>query len=97
MSAPIDLKAFREAREAQTRYERERGYFGLCPKCRRTDGYLNVGRDHWFVCDAHRLRWYVGSNLFSCWRDEPDSLHAENKRMLETFAECEPIRPEVAA
>ena len=25
------------------------GYFGLCPTCHKTDGYLNVGSSHWFV------------------------------------------------
>ena len=24
--------------------------FGGCPTCHKTDGFLNIGRDHWFVC-----------------------------------------------
>jgi hypothetical protein len=43
-------------------------YFGVCPICQRQNGYLNDGRDHWFVCDRHKTKWYVGSNLFSSWR-----------------------------
>jgi hypothetical protein len=46
------------------------GYFGLCPVCHETDGYLNIGRSHWFYCIEHKKRWCVGSNLFSGWRDE---------------------------
>ena len=45
-------------------------YFGVCPECGKTDGYINVGRDHWFYCKEHKLRWNVGSNLFSDWKDE---------------------------
>ena len=45
-------------------------YWGVCPHCRRTDGFLNVQRAHWFVCHEHRLRWCAGANLFSCWRSE---------------------------
>src|SRR5262245_42500917 len=43
-------------------------YFGVCPVCRTSDGYLNVGRDHWFVCHEHGQRWCAGSNLFSSWK-----------------------------
>jgi hypothetical protein len=42
--------------------------FGGCPTCHETDGFLNIGRDHWFVCHRHRVKWHVGSNLFSGWR-----------------------------
>ena len=45
-------------------------YFGVCPDCRRTNGCLNVGGDHWFYCTEHHVRWWVGSNLFSSWRDQ---------------------------
>lgn len=47
-------------------------HFGLCPMCKRTDGFLNAGRGHWFVCHEHRVRWFVGSNLCSAWRDETE-------------------------
>ena len=40
-------------------------YFGVCPKCFRNDGYLNDGPNHWYHCRRHKLKWYVGSNLFS--------------------------------
>jgi hypothetical protein len=53
------------------------GYFGLCPTCHKTDGYLNVGRSHWFVCDEHRTKWCAGANLFSSWREETEAEQRE--------------------
>jgi hypothetical protein len=47
-------------------------YFGECPICRRTNGCLHVGKSHWFFCDEHRVRWNVGSNLISSWRDQTE-------------------------
>lgn len=37
--------------------------FGVCPCCRKYDGYAAIGRDAWFVCDVHRLRWSVARDL----------------------------------
>jgi hypothetical protein len=45
-------------------------YWGACPKCHETDGYLNWGSDHWFYCKQHKSRWCIGSSLFSSWMDE---------------------------
>jgi hypothetical protein len=47
-------------------------YFGVCPTCQKTDGYTNVGRSHWFFCKEHRVKWWVGSNLFSSWQGETE-------------------------
>lgn len=53
-------------------------YFGVCPECASHDGYRNAGKAHWFVCHEHRVRWLVGSNLFSSWKGETeaDQRHA---------------------
>ena len=45
-------------------------YWGLCPHCKRNDGYLTVRRARWYICHRHRLRWYVRNNEFSTWRHE---------------------------
>lgn len=45
-------------------------YFGVCPKCDKCDGCINIGAVHWFYCKAHKLHWRVGANLFSDWREE---------------------------
>jgi hypothetical protein len=52
--------------------EQADGYFGLCPHCRNNDGYVNIGRGHWFVCDEHKVMWFIGSNLFSSWKDQTE-------------------------
>ena len=47
-------------------------YFGRCPECGGTNGFLNIGRAHVFICDEHKLAWFAGENLFRCWKDETD-------------------------
>lgn len=49
-------------------------YFGGCPHCGANHGYMNVRAEHWIVCDAHKVKWRIGSNLFSCWKDENESV-----------------------
>ena len=68
-------------------------YFGVCPVCKSDDGYLNVGPNHWFYCAEHRARWFVGSNLFSSWREQTDDeQHAVCDRLsFDTFRDVEPV------
>jgi hypothetical protein len=40
-------------------------YWGNCPMCHRAYGYVNLGEEHWFCCETHRVRWRVGIALFS--------------------------------
>jgi hypothetical protein len=71
------------------------GYFGWCPHCRNNDGYLNVGRSHWFVCDEHKTKWCIGANLFSSWRDETEEeqRHLYYERGIDKYQEVEPVFP----
>jgi hypothetical protein len=62
-------------------------YFGGCPICGRTDGCKSVGRDHWYVCDEHKTKWCVGSNLFSVWRELTEAEHQRNYYLLATYRE----------
>ena len=57
-------------------------YFGGCPECGSQDGYFNVGRDHWVVCEKHKTRWCIGSNLFSSWRDETKEEQLEKAQVM---------------
>jgi hypothetical protein len=68
-------------------------YFGGCPKCGGTDGYVNVGRNHWFICVEHKTKWCVGSNLFSAWRfeTEEEQRHLWDSLGLDDFTEVEPL------
>jgi hypothetical protein len=52
------------------------GDFGLCPHCHKTDGYMNVGRDHWYYCSEHRTKWWIGANLFSVFEEDEEEDRA---------------------
>src|ERR1043166_3166003 len=68
-----------------------KNYFGGCPKCGRSDGYINHGRDHWFVCDRHGLKWSVGSNLFSDWRNETEEERRRSAKLLARYRIATPV------
>lgn len=65
--------------------------FGGCPVCGRNDGFLNVGRAHWFVCDEHMTKWCVGNNWFRCWRRETEEIWKENASCLSAYREVAPV------
>jgi hypothetical protein len=67
----------------------EGAYFGDCPKCGKNDGYLNVNRNHYFLCKEHKTCWGVGSNLFSSWKDEDEATWKAN---AETLSECRVVK-----
>lgn len=69
-------------------------YFGGCPHCGQTDGYVNVQGAHFFICKTHQVYWWIGTNLFSSWKEEDQEIWDKNKQMLEQFTEVEPIHPE---
>lgn len=69
-------------------------YFGGCPFCGRSDGYMNIGADHYGSCETHKTKWYFGSNLFSCWRHETDEDWRRNEDILEDYLDVKPIHPE---
>ena len=67
-------------------------YWGGCPHCGRHDGYLNDGPEHWFVCHRHRVKWSVGSGLFSGWREETDAERFRQQEQLAGYREVAPLR-----
>jgi len=69
----------------QFRQPKEESYWGDCPKCGSSDGYLNIGRDHWFRCDEHKVAWCVGSNPFSSWQEENDEIWLANANKLAAY------------
>jgi hypothetical protein len=66
-------------------------YFGGCPKCGTHDGFLSVGREHWFICHMHRVKWCVGANLFDSWKHQDASRFRQNAWLLANYAEVEPL------
>jgi len=75
--------------------ERMDGYWGLCPVCHKTDGYVNVGREHWFICIEHKNKWPIGENLFSSWKYETqeDQRRRQQELGFDSFAEVGPFYP----
>lgn len=69
-------------------------YFGGCPECGHTDGFLNCERTHWFICQQHRTKWCAGANLFSSWRDEDEAVWTRNAIRIWHYRNIEPIYPE---
>jgi hypothetical protein len=74
-------------------------YFGDCPHCLKSNGILNVGRNHFGVCDEHKVFWWIGSNVFSGWKDETEEEWQRNEEKLSGFTRVEPVRcfPDVPA
>jgi len=64
-------------------------FFGVCPTCKQNDGYLNVGRDHYFICHEHRVKWCRGSNLFSSWKSETEDDWVRNRDLLSEYKDVE--------
>ncbi len=74
-------------------------YDGACPQCFAehrvyVNRLLNVRERHFFICELHRVCWYVGDNLFSIWQYETPAQWEENMRLLATLTEVEPADSE---
>jgi len=68
-------------------------HFGVCPKCKSSDGHLNIGRTHWFFCKKHRVKWRAGHDIFPDWRQETLVNWKHNESLLDFFMEIEPFQP----
>lgn len=67
-------------------------YFGGCPHCGRTDGYFNLHRNHFFVCHEHRVKWFVGENIFSSWRHQTPHNWERNAKSVASYADVRPVQ-----
>jgi len=67
-------------------------YFGGCPQCGDCLS-VNVHKSHYGICEAHKVFWPIGSNLFSSWRHEDESIWRKNAALLQGFTEVKPIYP----
>jgi hypothetical protein len=98
LASTIRLAAKKGKEEQEMEDEQEvedSGYFGLCPLCKKTDGYLNIGRNHWYTCHEHQVRWLIGENVFSDWRDETESEQRRRCKEIgfDSFMDVEPFYP----
>ena len=71
------------------RYQEEQ--FGNCPVCGKTDGYVNISCNHWFVCHEHKTKWFVGSGLFPSWENEREIDWLGNAVLLGRYEDVEPV------
>jgi hypothetical protein len=78
--------------QQQTAVEAGESHFGVCRTCYATDGYINIGKGHWFFRKAHKVCWCVGANLFSSWQYETEKQQRNqfNKLKFGTFTDVEP-------
>lgn len=67
------------------------GHFGGCPHCGYSEGPHNVRRAHWLVCREHRVRWWIGENLFRAWRTESPAEWEATRRWLSGFQIVDPV------
>lgn len=65
---------------------------GSCPKCGKSDGYVNLGKEHWFICREHKMKWFIGSNLFEGWKNQTVAQTLGIESLLEGYTEVIPYR-----
>jgi ribosomal protein L37AE/L43A len=58
-----------------------------CPECKQPGVLRNVGQEHWFTCDACRVKWHEGTDLFSAPEDEAREQWEQNKILLSEYRE----------
>jgi hypothetical protein len=72
-------------------------HFGVCPTCGSEGSYVNIGRQHYFLCETHKVFWHVGANLFSSWKEETEEDWQRNRELLSGFTEIDEYHPELVA
>jgi hypothetical protein len=66
-------------------------HFGCCPECGNDDGYLNIGREQWFLCHRCETCWCVGENLFDSWRWDTDGMRERSREIVTSYREVVPV------
>jgi len=70
---------------------------GCCPECHidgPSGGATFDGKEVWYICQAHRVKWHAPAVLTKVWADEFKEHGAENTLLLATYATVEPWRGE---
>ena len=68
--------------------------FGVCPECGDTDGYLNVRKENFFLCNTCKTFWHIGS-IFSSWMEEDEGVWEKNIEKLNTYRMVDAYYPEI--
>lgn len=73
-------------------------YYGGCPKCGHTDGYISSGRGwhgwSWFVCDKHNVKWESAYGPWGSSKRLTDGEIELGRALLTTYREVKPIWPD---
>lgn len=64
--------------------------FGRCPKCGKTDGYINDWKDQWMVCNEHKYKWPLGHGTFSSYLHMTEEELKQEHEKLKDFVEVKP-------
>ncbi len=65
---------------------------GACPTCGRSDGFFNLGKEHWFICRDHKTKWLGGYNLFDSWKNQTVAQTQSIEIFLSAYKEVLPVR-----
>lgn len=65
---------------------------GACPRCGKSDGFVNLGKEHWFICRDHKTKWLGGYNLFDGWQDQTVAQTQSIALLLNSYNEVLPRR-----
>ena len=66
-------------------------FFGVCPTCRRQNGWIAGAEGDWFFCDTHRVRWTLMGDVLGGWRDMTAEERFANADQLSGYREVEPF------
>ena len=75
-----------------THGQKQPGYYGGCPECHGNDGFLNVNRDHYFVCHEHGVYWPIGRSLFHGHMLEDERDWQRNAAVIARYRKVSPVR-----
>jgi uncharacterized protein YeaO (DUF488 family) len=79
------LKEYIESLEVKLVFDDDKNYWGHCPHPEHENYNMNIGRAHWMVCDVCKIKWLIGSNLFSSWRYESEETWIANSKHIKDY------------
>lgn len=61
--------------------------FGICPECsaEKTCVFYNIGPTLFKTCPDCKIRWEVGWNILSGWKDETEEIWEASYDLLKTY------------
>ena len=65
--------------------------FGVCPKCGKSDGVVNLGKEHWFFCRVHKTKWFSGVNQFKGCENQTVAQAGGIEIMMNSYQDVVPI------